>query len=654
MNQAFLSKNELLFEWKQFIDTGAIGTTDHNAAIMDSWKRSYYAGVDPYQDLPYIIYKHKSKKLSEELSTLISISCPIINQTYGIIKGSGFHLFLTDKNARLIECVPIIRRVIDHWDEDFLGTNAIGLAVLSWQVAQVAGGEHYCHALHGFTTSAAPILDSQGELHGVLGLIGPADEDHSHVLSALVKAADKMKDCLTIEELSHKYMSISESLNKIINSVPDGVMILDAYGVIEYINTVGKKILNYNSKDLTGLHFHHLSDTLVKENINYNKYPFAKVNIFLKDLNKKHHCETDMQMIKDENGHIINAIIFIRYDACTGVNHHYHRSDKAGFNNIMGKSKKLLESIKIARIAADNMSNILLQGESGTGKDIFAQAIHYESPRRSGPFVAVNCGAIPHELVSSELFGYVDGAFSGARKGGAPGKFEAAQSGTLFLDEISDMPLESQIALLRVLQDRKVIRIGDHKEIPVDIRIICATNRNLYEEVLAGRFREDLYYRINVISIFLPPLRESPEDIPLLIKYYLSRMGISPELIAKIINSPLIEELFHYNWPGNVRELQKAIERLVVNIRKQDNFDLSDVDLNLFGSCCSNCVMNNSCIMDYGEEAYRQRKQKIVMLDECERIRALMEKHNGNKSQVAREMGYSRVTLYRKLKLYGI
>lgn len=647
LNQVVLSKRDLLSEWEQFIKTGSINPVGLNPIINDSWRRSYNAGVDPYQDMPYVTYKNKPDMCSEKLSTLISISYPIVDQTYNIIKGSGFHLFLVDEHACLVECIPVTRTIIDNWSEDVLGTNAIGTAIITRQTVQINGVEHYCHALHGLTTSAVPIIDCEGNLYGALGLIGPVYEDHSHVLSTLLKAVDKMKDCLTIDELSHKYMSVSKSLNRIIDSVPDGVVVLNSIGIIESVNTEGERILGKKTLDLRGLHFYNLVDH-PSEN-SYEDYPFNNMDCFLDNLNNKYHCETTIQMIKDEKDHIANVLIFIRNNICANINEYKHHSSKPGFNNIMGKSKKLLASINVARIAADNMSNILLQGESGTGKDIFAQAIHNESPRRNGPFVAINCGAIPHELVSSELFGYVDGAFSGARRGGAPGKFEAAKGGTLFLDEISDMPLESQVALLRVLQDRKVTRIGDFKEIPVDIRIICATNRNLYQEVAAGKFREDLYYRINVISVNIPPLRERPEDITLLTKYYLAGMGLSSEFIAKIINSPLMEDLVHYQWPGNVRELQNIIERLVCITDKKDSIRLSDLNLNIIADTCENCIIDCN-----EKKPYKHRKQQIIMLDEANQIKTLMEKHHGNVSQVAREMGYSRVTMYRKLKLYDI
>ena len=219
--------------------------------------------------------------------------------------------------------------------------------------------------------------------------------------------------------------------------------------------------------------------------------------------------------------------------------------------------------MRLASLAASGNSNILLEGESGTGKEVVAQAIHNRSTRRKGPFVAVNCGAIPRELIGSELFGYSDGAFTGAKRGGRPGKFELASRGTLFLDEIGDMPLEQQVALLRVLQDKKITRIGDDKIIPVDFRVVCATNKSLVEEIEKGNFRQDLYYRVNVVTITMPPLRNHPEDIPALFDHFMGVIGREMGDKDVEVDPQVIEFLKRYYWPGNVRELQNVVERLI-------------------------------------------------------------------------------------------
>jgi len=281
-----------------------------------------------------------------------------------------------------------------------------------------------------------------------------------------------------------------------------------------------------------------------------------------------------------------------------------------------------------------------MEGESGTGKEMFAQAIHNASKRANGPFVAINCGVIPAELIGSEFFGYAEGAFTGASKGGKPGKFETASGGTLFLDEIGEMPLTQQVALLRVLETKKVSRIGDDKEIPVDVRIVCATNKDLHREVREGRFRSDLYYRLNVINIQIPPLRERKEDIYLLIGAFIKKYGSHRFDREKTFSDKKLMALYEYDWPGNVRELQNVVERLIY-IPMEDN------DETFF----------EYLIKDFGDRtataAYDSEKDEKIRTEK-DQILSLMEKCEGNISMVARKMEISRNTLYKKLKKYNL
>ena len=215
-------------------------------------------------------------------------------------------------------------------------------------------------------------------------------------------------------------------------------------------------------------------------------------------------------------------------------------------------------------------ATILLQGESGTGKEMFAQAIHNASRRKDRPFVFLNCGAIPRDLVSSELFGYVEGAFTGAKRGGHPGKFELADGGTIFLDEIGDMPLDAQISLLRVLEDHKVVRVGGNDVIPINVRVIAASNKDLKKEVELEKFRSDLFYRINVMPIYISSLRERKEDIKIFIDYFSEKFSESNENHIKKISASFYEGMINYDWPGNVRELQNVMQ-LVLNVAENNS-----------------------------------------------------------------------------------
>ncbi|MEG0156597.1 MAG: sigma 54-interacting transcriptional regulator [Anaerovoracaceae bacterium] len=319
------------------------------------------------------------------------------------------------------------------------------------------------------------------------------------------------------------------------------------------------------------------------------------------------------------------------------------------FSDIITSSGKMIAQKSYAQAVAQGECSVLIEGESGTGKEMFAQAIHNSSKRANGPFVAVNCGAIPAELVSSEFFGYEDGAFTGAAKGGKAGKFEQASGGTLFLDEIGEMPLAQQVALLRVLETKSVTRVGGSTEIPIDIRIVCATNKNLLEESNKNNFRRDLYYRLNIINLKIPPLRERKDDIFLLIGYFIKRSGNSEFLKKKAFSDDQLIKLYHYDWPGNVRELQNVVERM--RFRPEETVD--------------EIIENNRKLIE-AEAKQMQEKAlpEVTRLEpaevavsvpgEKEEILEKLSLYEGNVSMVARKMGISRKTLYKKLNKYGI
>ncbi|OKL36678.1 transporter substrate-binding protein [Domibacillus mangrovi] len=322
-------------------------------------------------------------------------------------------------------------------------------------------------------------------------------------------------------------------------------------------------------------------------------------------------------------------------------------------NDLIGSSELFLKTIELARSASQIQANTLLLGESGTGKEMFARVIHNESSRKDKPFVAVNCGAISKELINSELFGYVEGAFTGAKKGGSPGKFEIANGGTLFLDEIGEMPLELQTTLLRVLQEKEVVRVGGHKPIPLDVRIIAATNKDLFQEIaFNGSFRSDLYYRLNVFTIELTPLRERPEDIAKLSNHYLEEFSTLTGQ-KKELTEDTLTLMLKYNWPGNIRELCNIIERAFYLSAKSSIITpehLPQVIVRDFQTIKVKSVEHDSILTINSINDIKH------MSDENERkfyIRMLMN-HKGNISKTAQHLGISRTTLYHKLKEYRI
>jgi transcriptional regulator with PAS, ATPase and Fis domain len=313
---------------------------------------------------------------------------------------------------------------------------------------------------------------------------------------------------------------------------------------------------------------------------------------------------------------------------------------KFRFVDIIGESKAIRHSIEIAKRVAQGPSTVLILGESGTGKELFAQAIHSASDYRSGPFVSLNCGAIPRELIQSELFGYTDGAFTGAKKGGCAGKFEMANGGTLFLDEIGEMPLEMQVNLLRVLEEKAIIPVGGKKSIPVNVRIIAATNKSLFEEVSKGRFREDLYYRLNVISIALPPLRARQGDIHILTDYFVDKMSRKVGKEIKEIDPDVLNRFENYFWPGNVRELVNAVEH-AVNVSRGERLLVKHLPASL---------------RKKEFERPHPGADRIMTLKSLEKdaIKEALLFYNGNITKASKALGIGRNTLYEKIKKHRI
>jgi DNA-binding NtrC family response regulator len=306
------------------------------------------------------------------------------------------------------------------------------------------------------------------------------------------------------------------------------------------------------------------------------------------------------------------------------------------FHQILGKSKAIQMVFDLIRRVADSPTNVLITGESGTGKELVAKAIHYNSDRKDAPFIPVNCAAIPEQLLESELFGHMRGAFTDAKMD-KRGLFEEAQKGTLFLDEISELPLMLQAKILRAIQEKEIRRVGATKPISVDVRIIAATNLNLSEEVKNKRFREDLYYRLNVIELKLPPLRERREDIPLLVDAFLKKCGAVRGKEVKGVSEAALAMLMDYTWPGNVRELENVIER-AVTLSRSEKISPDDLPSAVQGARGERRVLDEAA-------------EKSLPLHELEKeyIKKVLEKTGGNKYQAAHALGIDRKTLYRKL-----
>lgn len=308
-------------------------------------------------------------------------------------------------------------------------------------------------------------------------------------------------------------------------------------------------------------------------------------------------------------------------------------------DDIIGDCSIMQDLKDSVRKVAKTNSNVLIMGESGTGKELFAHSIHAGSMRRKAPFVCVNCGSIPEQLIESELFGYEEGAFTGARKGGKIGLFPAAHGGTIFLDEIGELPLSMQVRLLRVLQDREIQRVGSNVREKVNVRVVAATNRNLYQMVKKGEFRSDLYYRLNVVTLHLPLLRERKEDLPLLIQMILSKISKKESLGAIEISREAMDHLLRYDWPGNVRELENVLERAINFTDAGEKIKAKNLPERITGSMVSQTMMPLKELMENTEKD--AIKDALLRCRNC-------------KAKAANELGISRTTLYEKMMKYEI
>lgn len=314
------------------------------------------------------------------------------------------------------------------------------------------------------------------------------------------------------------------------------------------------------------------------------------------------------------------------------------------FEHIMGKSDRIQKAITKAKQFARSDSNILILGETGTGKELFAQSVHNESARASQPFIAVNCAAVPENLLESEFFGYNEGAFTGAKKGGKPGYFEQAHNGTVFLDEIGEIPLSMQAKLLRVLQENVVMRVGSSETLPVNVRVISATNVDLLDKVKKGEFRKDLYYRIAVLNLFLPPLRHRMEDLGVLALSFTRRKYPNYlEIITSVLDE-MVELLSSYKWHGNIRELENTLERMFAYLEIPSKVKKSDILKSL-----EEAIEENSLLLS-NEDTKKKSYQDAIQEMEIQQIQQVLKETNGNKQEAAEILGMSRSTLWRKLK----
>ncbi|MCF6095735.1 sigma 54-interacting transcriptional regulator [Thermovorax subterraneus] len=474
------------------------------------------------------------------------------------------------------------------------------------------------------------------ELVAQMGFNGSLIESGKEAIFSSINEARRVLN------IRRKERERAERFRVIMDFIRDGIVAVDENGNITIYNNSAREIFKKEESEVKKDHLDFIKFTKIKEVLETGEMQIG-----------------ELQRINDDTIVVANRVPIIVDGKIKGVVATYQdvtqiqkmeqkiRKElqqkglqaKYHFEDIVHRSKVMEDTIKRAKkYAKIDSTTVLILGESGTGKELFAHSIHNESPRAKGPFVAINCAALPESLLESELFGYAEGAFTGAKRGGKMGLFEMAHRGTIFLDEIGDMPLNLQARLLRVIQEKEVMRLGDDRIIPVDVRIIASTNRNLEEAVEKGLFRSDLYYRLNILRLEIPPLRERKEDIPLLVDIYIKKYAKSMRKCVKGITVEALEYLKGLDYPGNVRELRGIIERAVA-ITDSEYIDIDDIK-----------VSDNKAQAKHAEVS--GDLFNVGSLKELEEyaIKKALEAAGNNITKAAKILGVDRTTIWRKVK----
>ena len=699
----FTTKKELLHQerWQailqcnqDFLQNEADDPCRHpymDQEVGASWIRSRNMGVDPYTVVTcQNLNVEKISEILDKNRELIDITNCLVKSFKDLILSCGYILYLVDKNGVVLlnegdwEKFPLFddreSRMGIVADENSEGTTAHELCIRLKRPVQLLGPEHYCLAFQNRIATAAPIKDETDEVYASLvllsqPLLSPPAEDTLkdmclHSLGLIMSMSVAVEGQLKLKKItsdlcdanqkaktynSHlqitkdKLVTVNNTLNTTLAFIDEGIITIGRTGKIVHSNQEGLRILKIKAKEIGNKNISEFLSSDSQIMIMAEKGENIAVEEHLCVGSDKLPCQVSIRPILNQlTGELDAAVLKINFSekVTTPFNNRLSNMGSYTFEDIISKNKEFIKIIAVTQRFASTSENILLIGESGTGKELFAQAIH-NIHRPQGPFVAVNCAAMPRELIESELFGYEGGSFTGAERNGRMGKIEMAHGGTLFLDEIGDMPLEFQAVLLRTLEDKQVMRIGGRRYKKVDFRLITATNKDLDNMRKENQFREDLFFRLSVLTITIPPLRDRGNDAEIVskifIENYCQKLGwkipqISPAT-ATIINE--------YGWPGNVRQLKNAmiyaINTAQGGLIKPENLP-NHVMLDL-------CPQKNNEITNGNE-----KMSKMLRLENLEKSAietALLYVDNAVPA-AAEILGISRSTLYRKLKDYNI
>ncbi|MCC8352953.1 sigma-54-dependent Fis family transcriptional regulator [Bacillus sp. AF23] len=591
--------------WKRFVKDGVLDEARIRKRIAESWHRCRKAEVNPYLEKgPKVLQQTELDQQSNKHSFFLSTAMPYLEKLLPAIKEMEMMALLIDADG-VVLALDGHRRALHEakhinfvegacWTETAVGTNAIGTALHISEPVVIQGSEHYSVASHHWNCSAAPIHYEDGSLAGVIDISCPAAHAQPNMLGISAAIAFAAERELAAKSREKELELLSRFADRAASRVP--IVLCNAKQHI-----IGASLpIRTSIPDWQGRHLYELK----------------------------------------ERGFTIEKAVTMGNSATCFYLSEQKKKPAFRFNGVLGQSRQSQAMLKSLERAAAADATVCLSGETGTGKEVAARALHENSDRKHGPFVAVNCGAIPSDLIESELFGYAEGAFTGAKRDGYKGAFQKAHHGTLFLDEIGEISHSMQVALLRVLQERKITPVGGTKEIPVDIRVIAATHCDLRELAESGKIREDLFYRLHVYPIQLPPLRNRLEDIETLFAYYTQKNGWPGELPPAFL-----DVLKQWKWPGNIRELFNVFERL--SIRFPDG-RLSDEPLSLLLEASGLPI---GPVKEKEAETkglnLREQIQKDILINALETAK-------GNVSQAAKISGIPRSTFYKRLKKFNM
>lgn len=611
--------------------------------IAESWERCRRLGIDPLSlQKPEIISGEALEEIKKTKKILIDAAALFIEMLLDSLKGSEFIITIADNRGIIL----MSREYADSFTsneiylpgiqlcEEKFGTTAVGLVIKNKKPVQVVGAEHYKKDLHQWACFAAPIFGMDKDLLGIVGISGRCELADRYILAMIASAAKAVENEIAIRNINRTLVENNNQMATTLSAVSDGVVYVRNSRIVQ----INKTMSDFLGKPPRGVINKRVCDGIVAfpsiEEALKRTDMDNLVEIMITGAERNYDCLLNVQPTDDSEDSYV--MIFTRTDEIQKLARRIHKYNAFfTFDDIKGKSFGIKEAIALAKKASDYNFKIIIEGESGTGKEMFAQAIHNNSTRKHKPFITFDCGAVPHDLFEGELFGYDKTDALMSRHEEKPGKFELANGGTLFLDDITNMPMEVQAKMLRILQEEKITRIGGTEQIPLDVRIIAASNTNLEREVKNGNFRSDLFYRLNVVFIRIPPLRERREDIAVLVDYFLNKNSRAGGVA---VDKKAMNMLERYHWPGNVRELHNAVERAAMvcegsKIKKED-FALNIMDVT--GNDPGKFEMNS---MNEQMKNYTLR---------------VLEHTGGNISEAARILDVSRATIYSVLNRKGV